>query len=173
MQFSNLFFKSSMTQANNWRSIGRISWRMASFQIIQRTGFVSVNTRFQIPPKEKITHWKIGRTRGHGTSLKREMRCLGNMFRTTVIDWFAVCAVAPSCWKWLTQRKGMPTISPPPPRACLLSTTHSKDVRFPWVTLYYVFCQSSSRMNRGWHHFTMNLLSVVNWTAAMNKFLNL
>ena len=33
-------------------------------QIIQRTGFVSVNTRFQIPPKEKITRWKIGRTRG-------------------------------------------------------------------------------------------------------------
>ena len=24
-------------------------------KIIQRTGFVSVNTRFQIPPKEKIT----------------------------------------------------------------------------------------------------------------------
>ena len=33
-------------------------------QIIQPTGFVSVNTRFEIPPKEKITHWKIGRTRG-------------------------------------------------------------------------------------------------------------
>jgi hypothetical protein len=25
-------------------------------QLIQRTGFVSVNTRFQIPPKGKITH---------------------------------------------------------------------------------------------------------------------
>ena len=33
-------------------------------QIIQPTGFVSVNTRFQIPPKEKITRCKIGRTRG-------------------------------------------------------------------------------------------------------------
>jgi hypothetical protein len=32
-------------------------------QIIQRTGFVSVNTRFQIPPKEKITRWKIGKSR--------------------------------------------------------------------------------------------------------------
>ena len=32
-------------------------------QIIQRTGFVSVNTRFQIPPKKK-SHWKIGRARG-------------------------------------------------------------------------------------------------------------
>ena len=26
------------------------------FQIIQRTGFVSVNTRFQIPPKRKKNH---------------------------------------------------------------------------------------------------------------------
>ena len=26
------------------------------------------------------------------------MRCPGNMFRTTVIDPFAVCAAAPSCW---------------------------------------------------------------------------
>ena len=104
-------------------------------QIIQRTGFVSVNTWFQISPKEKITRWKIGRTRGQGTSLKREMRCPGNMFRTMVIDWFAVCAVAPSCWKRSTQRKRMPTTSSPP-SAYLLSTTHSKDVRFPWVTLY-------------------------------------
>ena len=62
-------------------------------QIIQRTGFVSVNTRFQISPKEKITSWKIGRA-----SEPREMRCPGNMFRTFVIDSFAVCAVAPSCW---------------------------------------------------------------------------
>ena len=33
-------------------------------QIIQHTGFVSVNMWFQIPPKEKITRWKIGRVRG-------------------------------------------------------------------------------------------------------------
>jgi len=33
-------------------------------QIIQRTEFVSVNTRFQIPAKEKITRWKIERARG-------------------------------------------------------------------------------------------------------------
>ena len=33
-------------------------------RIIQHTGFVSVNTRFQIPPKKKITRWKIGRARG-------------------------------------------------------------------------------------------------------------
>ena len=39
--------------------------------------------------------WERG---GHGTSPKRKMRCPGNMFRTIVIDSFAMCAVAPSCW---------------------------------------------------------------------------
>ena len=33
-------------------------------QIIQCTGFVSINTQYQIPPKKKITRWKIGRARG-------------------------------------------------------------------------------------------------------------
>ena len=33
-------------------------------QIIQLTGFVSVNTPFQIPTKEKITCWKIRTARG-------------------------------------------------------------------------------------------------------------
>ena len=61
-------------------------------QIIQRTGFVSVNTRFRIPPKEKKWHVeRSGERGGHGTSPKREMRCLGNIFRTMVID--SVCSV--------------------------------------------------------------------------------
>ena len=50
-------------------------------------------------PKEKKSHVeRSGERGGHGTSPKREMRCPGNMFRTMVIDSFAVCAVAPSCW---------------------------------------------------------------------------
>ena len=84
-------------------------------QIIQLTGFVSVNTPFQIPTKEKKSHVeRSGERGGHGTSLKRDMRCPGNMSRTMVIDSFAVCALAPSCWKWPTQRKRMPTTSSPP-----------------------------------------------------------
>ena len=46
-------------------TIDRTNFMTAGFlQIIQRTGFVSVNTRFQIAPKEKITRWNIGRARG-------------------------------------------------------------------------------------------------------------
>ena len=68
-------------------------------QIIQRTGFVSINTRFQIPPKEKKSHVeRSGERGGHGMSPKWEMRSLGNMFQTMVIGSLAVCAVAPSCW---------------------------------------------------------------------------
>ena len=67
-------------------------------QTIQRTGFVSVNTWFQIPPNKKSHVERSGEWGDHGTSPKQEMRCLGNMFRTVVIDSFAVCAVPPSCW---------------------------------------------------------------------------
>jgi len=59
---------------------------------MQRTGFVSVNTRFQIPPKKKSHVERSVERGGHGTSPKREMRCPGNLFRTMVIDSFAVCA---------------------------------------------------------------------------------
>jgi len=83
--------------------------------------------------KEKKSHVeRSGERGGHGTSPKREMRCPGNVFRTMVIDLLAVCAVAPSCWYH--------TLAQPPPLAYLLSTTHSKDVRFPWVTLHLSFC---------------------------------
>ena len=103
-------------------------------QIIYRTGFVTVNTRFQIPPKEKIIIWKIRRTRG-----PRHVSETGNMFRTMVIDWFAVCSVAPSCWKWPTQRKRMPTTSPPglpteyyPFKRCQVPVGHPVKVVINW-----------------------------------------
>ena len=77
-------------------------------QIIQRTGFVSVNTRFQIPPNEKNHTLKDRESEGvHGTSPKREMRCPGNIFRTMVI------AKSPLLLKWPTQRKRMLTTSSP------------------------------------------------------------
>jgi len=108
MQFSKPFFK-IVHDTGQQLTIDRTNFLTDGFlQIFQHTGFVSVNTRFQITPKEKITCWKIGRARG-----PRHVSETGNMFRTMVIDSFAVCAVAPSCWKWPTQRKRMPTTSSP------------------------------------------------------------
>ena len=68
-------------------------------QIIQHTGFVSVNMRFQIPPKKKITHWKIGRAKGpqHVSETGDEVPGKHVSIKM-VIDSFVVCAVAPSCW---------------------------------------------------------------------------
>jgi len=41
-----------------------IDWTNFLMDGFLQMGFVSVNTRFQIPPKKKITRWKIGRARG-------------------------------------------------------------------------------------------------------------
>ena len=92
---------------------------------------------FKYPQRKKSHVERSGERGGHGTSPKREMMCPGNMFRTMVIDSFAVCAAANWLLKWPTQRKRMSTTSfpPPPHSAYLLSTTRSNDVTFPWVTL--------------------------------------
>jgi hypothetical protein len=100
-------------------------------QIIQRTGFVSVNMRFQILPKEKITCSRIRRARG-----PRHVSETGNEVPGKHVSnndhWLVSIAT-----EWPTQRKRMPTTSPPPhPSAYLLGTAHSKDVRVPWVTLH-------------------------------------
>ena len=105
-------------------------------QIIQRAGFVSVNTRFQIPQRKKITRWKIGRARGATARL-----------------WNGKWGARETCFEQYTTTRcstGQVSIATGvanpeeknadhlvPPSAYLLSTTHSKDVRFPWVTLYY------------------------------------
>ena len=62
-------------------------------------GVCECKTRdFKYPQRKKSHIERSGERGGHGTSPKREMRCPGNMFRTMVIDLFAVCAVAPYCW---------------------------------------------------------------------------
>ena len=61
-------------------------------QITRRMVFVSVNTRFQIPPKKKkITRWKIGRARGprHVSEMGNEVP--GKHFSNNV-HWL-VCSV--------------------------------------------------------------------------------
>ena len=98
-------------------------------QLIQRTGFVSVNIRFQIPPKEKSHVERSGERGDQGTSPKREMKC-----RETCFEQWSLTK-SPLLLKWSIQRKSMPTTSSPP-SGHLLSTTQSKYVTFPWVTLY-------------------------------------
>ena len=52
-------------------TIDRMNFLTDGFlQIIQRTGFVSVNTRFKIPPKKKKSHVKRSGERG-ATALLR------------------------------------------------------------------------------------------------------
>ena len=78
-------------------------------QIIKRTGFVSVNTWFQITPKKKITRWKDWESEGATARLRngkwgaRETQTRG-----------AQQAKSPLLLKWPTQRKRMPTTSSPP-----------------------------------------------------------
>ena len=97
--------------------------------------------------KEKKSHvGRSGEQGGHGTSPKREMRCPGNIFRTMVIDPFAVCAVAPSCWNH--------TLAQPPPlglttehypfKRCQILVGHSVYVHiwYFWVTDYCTWCKT-------------------------------
>jgi len=66
--YKPFFLKSHMTRVNNWRSIGRISWRMASFKSFNVLGLWALTRDFKYPPppppKKKITRWLIGRARG-------------------------------------------------------------------------------------------------------------
>ena len=132
MQFSSLFFK-IVHDTGQQLAIDRTNFLTDSFlQIIQRTGFVSVNTRFQIPPKKKKSHVeRSGERGGHGTSPKREMRCPGSMFRKMVTR--LRCAL----WHHLVETTHWHSLFF---FGAVLSTTHSKDIRFPWVTLYLISC---------------------------------
>ena len=106
-----------------------------SLQIIQRTGFVSVNTRFKIPPKEKITLWKIGTARGPWHVSETGNEVPGKHVSNN--GHWLVCSV--HCGNILLKVANQEEKNADhlvPPSAYLLSTTYSYDVRFPWVTLY-------------------------------------
>jgi hypothetical protein len=102
-------------------------------QIIQRRGFVSVNTRFQIPPKEKNHTLKNRESEGATARLRN-----GKWGARRTQTRGAQLTKSPLLLKWPTQRKRMPTTSSTP-LAYLLSITKSKDVRFPLFTLYIYF----------------------------------
>jgi len=106
-------------------------------QIIQRTGFMSVNTRFKIPPKEQITRWKIGTARGTQHVSETGNEVPGKHVSNN--GHWLVCSVhcGTILLKVANQEDKMRTTLSPH-SAYLPSTTHSKDVGFPWVTLYFI-----------------------------------
>jgi len=103
-------------------------------QIIQRAGFVSVNTRFQILPKEKITRWKIGRARGPRHISETGNKVPGKHF----FEQWSLTRCSTGQVSITTEVANPEEKNAPTPPAYLLSTTHSKDVRFPWVTQYFM-----------------------------------
>ena len=74
--------------------------------------------------KEKSTRWKIGRARG-----PRHVSETGNMFRKQWSLTRLQCAL----WHHLVETTHWHSLFF---FDAVLSTTHSKDVRFPWVTPY-------------------------------------
>jgi len=98
MQYSSLFLK-IVHDTGQQLTIDRTNFLTDGFlQIIQRPGFCERKHAISNTPKEKKSHVeRSGGQGGHVTSPKWEMRCPGNMFRTMVIDSFAVRAMAPSC----------------------------------------------------------------------------
>ena len=104
-------------------------------QIIRHTGFVSVNMQFQIPPKEKNHTLKDRKSEGAMALLWNGKWGAGE---TCFKQWSLTCLQC-ALWHHLVesgQPRGKECRPPHPPSAYLLSTTHSKDVRFLWVTLY-------------------------------------
>ena len=108
------------------------------FQIIQCTGFVSVNTRFQILPKEKNYTLKDRENEGATPRLRNGKWGA----RETCFEQWSLTRLQCALWYHLVesgQPRGKECRPPrPPSSAYLLSTTHSNDVRFQWVTLYNV-----------------------------------
>ena len=88
-------------------------------QIIHRTGFVSVNTRFQITPKEKITRWKIGRARGAQGTVSET----GNEVPGKRVSKNGHCQVSHCYWSGQPRGKECrpPRPAPPRPTYCVLT----------------------------------------------------
>ena len=105
---------------------GRLPSTHSTYGVCERKHAIS-NT-----PKGKKSHIeRSGERAGHGTSPKWEMRCPGNMFRKMVTDQVSIATEVANPEEKNADHIGLP------------STTHSKDVRFPWVTLYMFFSITS------------------------------
>ena len=128
MQFSNLFLKSSMTRANNWRSIGRISWRMASFKSFN-VGVCEYKHAISNTPKEKNHTLKDRESEG-ATARLRNWKWGA---RETCFEQWSLTRLQCALWHHLVETTHWHSLFF---FGAVLSTTNSKDVRFTWVTLY-------------------------------------
>ena len=99
-------------------------------QIIQRTGFVSVNTRFQIPTKKKKNHTLKDRESEGATARLRNAKWGA---RETCFEQWSLTRLQCALWHHLVETTHWHSLFF---FGAVLSTNHSKDVRFPWVTLY-------------------------------------
>jgi len=136
MQFSNLFLKSSMTRANNWRSIGRISWQTASFKSVN-VWVCECKHAISNTPKGKNHTLKDRESEGATTRLRNGK---WGARETCFEQWsLTQCSTGQvSITTEVANPKEKNSGHLIPPSAYLPSTTHSKDVRFPWVTLLLV-----------------------------------
>ena len=133
MQFSSLFLKSSMTLANNWRSIGWISWRMASFKPFNVRGLC----KHAISNTPKGKNHTLKDRESEGATVRLRNGKWGA--RETCFEQWSLTRLQCALWHHFVesgQLRGKECRPPCPPPAYLLSTTHSKDIRFPWITLY-------------------------------------
>ena len=99
-------------------------------QIIQHTGFVSVNMRFQTLPKEKNHTLKDRESEGSTARLwNGEWGA-----RETCFEQWTLTRLQCALWHRLVETTHWHSLFF---FGAVLSTTHWKDVRFPWVTLYH------------------------------------
>ena len=132
MQFSSLSFKVVHDTGQQLTNDRTIFLTDGFLQTIQRTGFLSVNTRFQIPPEEKNTRWKIGRATA---------RLLTNASYTNTPCSTGQVSIATEVANTEEKNADHLVPTPHPPRPTYWGLPIRKDVRFPWVTLYLLVYQ--------------------------------
>ena len=130
MQFSSLFFK-IVHDRGQQPTIDRTNFLTDGFlQIIQRTGFVSVNTRFQIPQRKNHT---LKDRESEGATARLRNGKWGA--RETCFEQCSLTRLQRALWHHIVETTHWHSLFF---FGAVLSTTHSKDVRFLWVTLYYL-----------------------------------
>ena len=144
MKFSSLFknrpwHESTTDDRSDEFPGGWLPSNHSTYGACERKHVISNTTK-----EKKITRWKIGRARG-----PRHVSETGNEVPgETCFEQWSMTRLQCALWHHLVETTHWHSLfffGASPPLAYLLSTTHSKDVRFPWVTLSctikIVYCQ--------------------------------